>query len=152
MRFHTLHSVLALSIVINAIALPSEQTSVLNGSISAAVELPVPKVKRASGAEGTLHYRWISARSFAASYNLKDTSCDSHPVYIETEVDDVNDLATFVLRCNNNNGCSGNEITCAERTYTHGSTIVAIAPYICINVQLGSDICSTGSAVLNPYR
>jgi len=48
---------LALSIIINAITLLSEQTSVLNGSISTTIELPVPKVKQVSGAKGTLLYR-----------------------------------------------------------------------------------------------
>jgi hypothetical protein len=91
MRFYTLYSILALSIIINAITLLSEQTLVLNGFISITIKLPVPKVKRVSGAEGTLLYRWILARSFTALYNLKDTSCDSYLVYIETEVDDIND-------------------------------------------------------------
>lgn len=152
MHFISLIPFLALTATGSAIALPSpsDPTAPLNGSISVSVSLPSTLSKRASGADGTLYYRWISARSFAASYRIKDLSSDGHPVYIETEVYDINDNAKYVLRCNNNNG-KGSEITCAEKTYTHGSTVIAIAPHVCVNVQLGSDQCTTGGTIRNPY-
>ncbi|KAF2251738.1 hypothetical protein BU26DRAFT_516501 [Trematosphaeria pertusa] len=153
MRFLTISSLLALAATATAIALPLDAAEApLNGTIEVSVDLPSSLMaKRALGASGTLTYRWISRTKFGASYRLKDTKADSHPVYIETTVYDINDRAKYVLRCNNNNG-AGNEIICPEKTYTHGSTVVGIAPHVCVNVQLGSDECATGGTVTNPYR
>ncbi|KAF2677502.1 hypothetical protein K458DRAFT_436616 [Lentithecium fluviatile CBS 122367] len=155
MRFTILYSLLALAAGTTALALPSETptitdpTAPLNGTID--LFFPSTSLHKRAGADGTLTYRWISARSFGAAYRIKDTSADSHQVYIETTVYDINDLAKYVLRCTNGNG-AGSEIRCAEKTYTHGSTIVGIAPHVCVDIQLGSDQCTTGSTVLNPYR
>ncbi|KAH7120947.1 hypothetical protein B0J11DRAFT_569734 [Dendryphion nanum] len=162
MRFFALISILGLVLFGNAIAialpepLPDFDPSIpLNGSITVSVDLyttdSTPRRARVTGVEATLYYRWVSTTRVVVSYRIKDTSADSHPVYIETQVYLRNNNNEFWYRCNNNNG-RGNEITCPEKVYTNSAKIHAIQPRECVNVQLGSDKCSTGGAVLNTFR
>ena len=164
MRYFTVLPVLALGLITNVLAAPTPDVATqAAASVDLSVVAPAvsgdggnstdalaPLVKRAIGASGTAHLTWKSARSFTVSYSLSDTSNDNHPVYIEMETYDTANRSKYVLRCNNNYG-SGSTITCSARTYTHTQTLVAAAAHVCVNVQLGSDKCSTSPSSRNPY-
>lgn len=58
-------------------------------------------------------WRFQSRTTFSVDFTVEDTAADSHPVYAEATVYDINDRATYVLRCNNNNG-RGTKVNCGR--------------------------------------